>query len=167
VTVVELRAVARKEKRSDKPDEVKILIRNRRAFHDYDITDRLEAGLSLVGSEVKSLRDQRASIGEGFIEIRDRQAWLVGVTINEYPWANQFNHDPLRRRRLLLHKREIAKLDVKVAQKGYTLVPLAIYLKAGRIKLELGVARGKRQYEKREATKAAEAKREVDRAMKR
>lgn len=159
--------MTRKAEKSRATDEVKILVRNRRAFHDYDIAERLEAGIALVGSEVKSLRDQRASIGEGFIEIRDRQAWLVGVTINEYPWANQFNHEPTRRRRLLLHKREIDKLDVKVSQRGFTLVPLAVYLKGGRIKLELGVARGKRQYEKREAAKTAEAKREVDRALKR
>jgi SsrA-binding protein len=159
--------MARKTERSGGSDEVKILVRNRRAYHDYDISERIEAGISLVGSEVKSLRDAKASIAEGHVEVRDGQAWLLGVTINEYPWANQFNHDPKRRRRLLLHRREIAKLEVKVAQKGFALVPLAFYVKNGKIKLEVGVARGKRQFEKREAAKAAEARREVDRAMKR
>jgi SsrA-binding protein len=160
--------VAGKGKGSSKAaDGERILIRNRRAFHDYEISEKLEAGIALLGSEVKSLRDQRASMGDGYVEFRGGEAWLVGVTINEYPWANRFNHEPQRRRKLLMHKREIKKLDVKVSQRGFTLVPLAIYLKGGRIKIEIGVARGKRQFEKREATKAAEARREVDRAIKR
>jgi SsrA-binding protein len=157
----------KRKKKTDLPDGVKVLVRNKRAYYDYDISDRIEAGISLVGSEVKSLRDQRGSLGEGYVEIRDGQAWLVNATINEYPWANQFNHEPKRRRRLLMHKREIAKLYVKTSQRGFTLVPLAIYLKNGKIKLEVGVARGKRQYEKRESVKAADAKRDVDRALKR
>jgi SsrA-binding protein len=146
-------------------DGIKVLVRNRRAHHDYDIEETLEAGISLVGSEVKSLRDQRASIAEGHIAIRGGEAWLVGAQIQEYPWAHQRTHAPLRERKLLLHRREINKLDTALTQRGYTLVPLALYLKKGHIKLELGVARGKRQYEKRESKKEAEAQREIDRAM--
>jgi SsrA-binding protein len=146
---------------------VKVLARNRRARHDYDIEETLEAGIALVGSEVKSLRDQRASIAEGHITIRGREAWLVGVQINEYPWAHERGHAPTRERKLLLHRREIDKLDAKLTQKGYTLVPLSFYTKGGTIKLEIGVARGKRQYEKRETKKEAEAQREIDRALRR
>ncbi len=146
---------------------MKVLARNRRARHDYDIEETLEAGIALIGSEVKSLRDQRASIAEGHITIRNREAWLVGVQINEYPWAHDRGHAPTRERKLLLHRREIDKLDTKLTQKGYTLVPLSFYTKGGTIKLEIGVARGKRQYEKRETQKEAEAKREMDRAMRR
>jgi SsrA-binding protein len=159
--------------RSGKParrtpqDGVKVLVRNRRARHDYDIDETLEAGIALLGSEVKSLRDQRASIAEGHITIRGGEAWLVGVQIQEYPWAHHRTHDPHRERKLLLHRREIDKLDTKLTQRGFTLVPLAIYVKNGTIKLELGVARGKRQYEKRESQKEAEARREIDRAMRR
>ena len=148
-------------------DEIRVLVRNRRAFHDYEISDRLEAGLVLVGSEVKSLRDAKASLAEGFIEIRVGEAWLVGAQINEYPWANQFNHDPKRPRKLLLHREELARLEVKTSQRGFTLVPLSIYLKGGRIKLELGVARGKKQFEKRESKKQAEAKREIQQELRR
>ncbi len=161
--------MARPKTGSAKPsdDAIKVLVRNRRALHDYAIEDRLEAGISLTGSEVKSLRDQRASLGEGFITVRGGEAWLVAVQINEYPWAHQQNHLPTRERKLLLHRREIGKLDVKLSQKGYSAVPLAIYLKNGRIKVEIGVGRGKKQYEKRETVKEAEAKREIDRALRR
>jgi SsrA-binding protein len=151
-----------------RPQEgVKVLARNRRARHDYDIEETLEAGIALVGSEVKSLRDQRASIAEGHITIRGREAWLIGVQINEYPWAHERGHAPTRERKLLLHRREIDKLDAKLTQKGYTLVPLSFYTKGGTIKLEIGVARGKRQYEKRETKKEAEAQREIDRHLRR
>lgn len=153
------------KKREDAP--IKVLVRNRRALHDYAIEERLEAGIALTGSEVKSLRDQRASLGEGYVTVRGREAWLVAVQINEYPWAHQQNHLPTRERKLLLHRREIGKLDVKLSQKGYSAVPLAIYLKSGRIKVEIGVGRGKKHYEKRETVKEAEAKREIDRAMRR
>ena len=148
-------------------DAVKILVRNRRALHDYAIEDRIEAGIALMGSEVKSLRDQRASLSEGYVAVRGGEAWLVGVQINEYPWAHQQNHAPTRERKLLLHRREIGKLDSKLTLKGYSAVPLAIYLKNGRIKVEIGVGRGKRQYEKRETVKEAEAKRDIDRALRR
>ncbi|HLU68204.1 MAG TPA: SsrA-binding protein SmpB [Kofleriaceae bacterium] len=158
--------MAKKPKKAADPGH-KVLARNRRALHDYAIEERLEAGISLTGSEVKSLRDQRASIGEGFVTIRGGEAWLVGVQIQEYPWAHQQNHDPMRERRLLLHRREIDKLDTKVNLRGYAIVPLSVYLKDGRIKVEIGVGRGKRQHEKRDSLKEAEARREIDRAMSR
>lgn len=148
-----------------KHDEQRVLVRNRKATHDYAISETFEAGIQLVGSEVKSLRDSHASIGEGFVEIRGGEAWLVNVQIEEYPWANQFNHEPTRRRKLLLNRQEIDKLEKLSEQKGYTLLPLSIYLKGGRIKVEVAAARGKKQYEKRESKKEAEAKREIDRAM--
>ena len=110
---------------------------------------------------------QRASLAEGYVTVRGGQAWLVGVQINEYPWAHQQNHAPTRERKLLLHRREIGKLDSKLTLKGYSAVPLAIYLKNGRIKIEIGIGRGKKQYEKRETVKEAEAKREIDRALRR
>jgi SsrA-binding protein len=147
--------------------ERKILARNRKARHDYEISEVYEAGVQLVGSEVKSLRDSHASITEGFVEIRGSEAWLVNVQIEEYPWANQFNHEPTRRRKLLLHRQEIAKLAKLADQKGMTLLPLSVYLKGGKIKIEIGVGRGKKQYEKRESKKEAEAKREIGQAMKR
>jgi SsrA-binding protein len=146
-------------------DERRVLVRNRKAFHDYDIDERFEAGIQLVGSEVKSLRDSHASIAEGFVELRKGEAWLVNVQIEEYPWANQFNHEPKRRRKLLLHRAELAKLAKLTELKGMTILPLEVYLKGAKIKVELGVGRGKKQYEKRESKKTAEARREIDREL--
>lgn len=156
----------KKTRASEAADGTRVLVRNRRATHDYEIHETFEAGIVLVGSEVKSLRESNASIGEGYVDIRDGEAWLIGVKINEYPWAHQFNHDPLRNRKLLLHKREISRLATKVQQRGFTMIPLSIYLKDGKIKVELALATGKRLYEKREATREAEAQREIDRALK-
>lgn len=149
------------------PDGAIIIARNKRATHDYEISERVEAGIVLVGSEVKSLRDQRVTLTDGFVEIRGGEAWLVGVQIQPYPWANQFNHEPMRRRKLLLHRREIKKLDTRAQQRGFSLVPLSLYFKDGRVKLEIGVGRGKRQYEKRDSTREKQAQREIDRAMRR
>jgi len=157
----------KKKKPKFGPEGARILVRNKKALHHYQIHQRIEAGVSLVGSEVKSLRESRASLAEGYVDIRDGQAWLIGVQINEYPWANQFNHDPLRKRRLLLHKEQIRKLGIKTQQRGFTLVPLAIYLNdKGRIKVELALATGKQLYEKRESAKERTARREIDQAMK-
>lgn len=133
------------------PEGAKVLVRNRRATYDYAVSDRFEAGISLLGSEVKSLREGHAVIADGHAVIRNGEAWLVGVKIQEYPWANQFNHEPERERKLLLHRHEIKKLATKTQQRGYTLIPLSIYLKNGKIKVELGLATGKRQYDKRQA----------------
>lgn len=144
------------------PDGTVVLVRNRRALHDYEISERIEAGIALLGSEVKSLRESRATITDGYVEFRNGEAWLSGIRINEYPWANRWNHEIGRTRKLLLHKREIRKLAVKVTEKGFTVIPLSLYLKNGRVKVELAVARGKREYEKRQAKKEAQDKREAD-----
>ena len=157
------------KKRTKAPSEKdgeRTLVRNRKASHNYELHETLEAGLVLVGSEVKSLRDARGSIGEGHVVFRNGEAWLVGATIKEYPWANQFNHDPERDRKLLLHKREIGRLFDKCQIRGYTVVPLRLYLKNGRIKIELALASGKRQFEKRQSARDADAQREIDRVMK-
>ena len=158
--------MAKKGARFLDQDGERTLVRNRRASHDYQLHETVEAGMVLVGSEVKSLREARATIGEGHVAFRNGEAWLVGVTIKEYAWANRFNHDPERDRKLLLHKREIRRLAIKCQQRGYTLIPLRIYLKSGRMKIELALATGKRQFEKRESARAADAKREIDRVMK-
>jgi SsrA-binding protein len=145
-----------------KKDGHKVLLRNRKARHDYDIEETLEAGVVLVGSEVKSLREAAGSLVDAHAEVRGGELWLIGAQINPYPWANQFNHEPLRNRKLLAHRQEIKRLAVKVQQKGMTLVPLEVYVKDGRIKIELAVARGRREYEKRDRKRAAEAQREID-----
>lgn len=145
--------MAAKKRKKDQhlPEGARVLVRNRRASYDYQIHERMECGVVLVGSEVKSLRESKASLQEGYAEIRKGELWLQSVQINEYPWANQFNHEPTRARKLLMHKAEIRKLAVKTQQRGYTLIPLAIYLKDGKIKVELGLVTGKRNYDKRQA----------------
>ena len=152
--------------RETSPDHTKTLVRNRRAWHDYQIHEKLEAGLVLVGSEVKSLRDAKATLADGHIEVRNNEAWLLNVQINEYPWANQWNHEPKRKRKLLLKKREIQRIAVRTQQRGFTAIPLSFYLKNGKIKLEIGLATGKRQYDKRQQQRKTDAKREMDRAQK-
>jgi SsrA-binding protein len=142
-------------------DERKFVARNKKARHDYFIEETFEAGVALRGSEVKSLREGRGNLTDSFAEVRSGELFLVGSHVSEYPFANQFNHPPRRERKLLLHRREIDKLEVKVEQRGYTLIPLSLYLKKGRIKVELGLGRGKKQYDKR----ATERKREQDREV--
>ena len=144
----------------------KVVVRNRKARHNYDIEDTFEAGIQLLGSEVKSLRESRASLVDAYVDIRNGEAWLVAAQINEYPWSNQFNHEPTRDRKLLLHKHEIRKLGIKTEQRGYTMVPLAIYLVNGKFKVELGLGVGKRFFEKRQSKREAEDRREMDRARK-
>ncbi|ACY19305.1 SsrA-binding protein SmpB [Haliangium ochraceum] len=149
------------------PEGARVLARNRRALHDYEIHDVVEAGIVLVGSEVKSLRDSHAHLNDAHAEIQSDEAWLINAKIEEYPWANQFNHEPTRRRKLLLHKHEISRLGIKTQQRGFTLVPLAVYLKDGKIKVELALGSGKKEYEKRNVTRETEAQRDIDRALKR
>ena len=146
---------------------IKVVAQNRKASHDYYIHDRLEAGVVLVGSEVKSLRDSKVTMSEGWAEIRKGEAWLEGVQINEYPWANRYNHELKRPRKLLLHKRELDKLWARTQIKGFTLIPLAIYFKNGKVKVELGLCTHKKLHDKRDAKREADDKREIDRAMKR
>lgn len=146
---------------------VKVIATNRKATHDFHIHDRIEAGIALVGSEVKSLRDARVVIADGFVEFRKGQAFLHKVSINEYSQANRWGHDLERVRKLLLHKHEIDKLATKVQQKGFTLIPLSLYFKGHRVKVELALVTHKKQHDKRETKKAADDKREMDRAIKR
>lgn len=150
-----------------KADEIlKVIATNRKATHDFHIHDRLEAGIQLVGSEVKSLRDARVVIADGFVEFRKGQAYLHKVSINEYSQANRWGHDLERVRKLLLHKHEIDKLATKVQQKGFTLIPLSLYFKGHRVKVELALVTHKKQHDKRATKKDADAKKEIDRAMK-
>ena len=121
-----------------------MLVRNKKAHHDFAISEKYEAGISLVGSEVKSLRDQNANLVDSYVEIRQSEAWLINAQIQPYPWANQFNHEPRRKRKLLLHRAEIKKLDIKVSQRGFSMVPLSMYMKNGKVKVEFGVGKGKR-----------------------
>ena len=160
---------AAKSKPAAKSDEsgVKIVARNRRARHDYELLEKVEAGLVLTGTEVKSLRNGKASLEEAYAEINGDEVWLQGCDIPEYLQANRMNHVPKRSRKLLLHRREITKLATKVEAKGMTLVPLSIYFKKGIAKVELSVARGRKTFDKREALKKQEAKRDMDRAMRR
>lgn len=130
--------------------EEKVLASNRAAFHEYHILDKYEAGISLLGPEVKSVLEGRIQLKEGYVGVRDGEAWLFNTHISPYAHANRENHDPLRTRKLLLHKREIEQLDQATVKQGMTLVATRVYLKNGRIKIEVAVARGKKMYDKRE-----------------
>jgi SsrA-binding protein len=153
-------------KQNEKPEDgIKIVCRNRRATHDYEILDRLECGLVLVGTEVKSLRDGYASLEEAYAKIENGELWLIGSEIPEYAMGNKLNHRPKRQRKLLLHRRELARFAGKATQRGFTMVPLRLYFKSGRAKVEIAIARGKQQHDKREAKKKHEAEREMKRAM--
>jgi SsrA-binding protein len=150
-----------------KSEERKVLLRNKKARHDYFVEWTVEAGLALQGSEVKSLREAKAVMSDAYAMVRNGEAWLVNMQITEYPWANRWNHAPKRDRKLLLHRREIEKLDAATAQQGYTLLPLEVYLSKGFIKVLLGVCKGKRQYDKRAEQKKRDAAREVEAALRR
>lgn len=145
---------------------MKIVAQNKKAFHDYAIEETIEAGMVLTGTEVKSLRDGKANLKDSYVIMKDGEALLLNCHISPYSHGNIMNHEPLRTRKLLLHKKEIAKLQGKAAQKGYSLIPLKIYFKGSHAKVEIGLARGKKQYEKRETIKKKEADREIERAMK-
>jgi len=156
--------VAREQGR---PEKGRAIARNRRAYHDYHIEDTYEAGLVLTGTEVKSLRAGRASLADGFAQITDGEVWLHNVHIPEYTQGTWTNHAPRRIRKLLLHRKEIDRLASKVAEQGLTLIPLSLYFKDGNAKVELGLARGKRTYDKRQDLARRDAAREIDRALKR
>ena len=140
---------------------------NRRAFYDYFIDEKYECGMVLTGTEVKSIREGRCNLRDGYVRIDRDEAWLENVHISPYAQGNLMNHDPLRPRKLLLHRKQIASLIGKVRQKGYTLIPLRVYFARNRAKVEIGLARGKRQYDKRQAIAERDAKREIERAMRR
>ena len=141
------------------------ICRNRRATHEYEIHDRIECGLVLVGTEVKTLRDGHANLEDAYARIDGGEVWLIGAEIPEYPFGNRLNHKPKRNRKLLLHRREIDKFAGKASEKGFTLIPLRMYFKGGVAKIELGVAKGKQAYDKRQSLKKADARREIDRAL--
>jgi SsrA-binding protein len=148
-------------------EDVKVLMRNKRARHDYFVEWTVEAGVALQGSEVKSLREGKAVMSDAYAVVKNNEAWLINMQVNEYPWANRWNHVPKRDRKLLLHRKEIEKLDSAAAQQGYTLLPLEVYLKGGKIKVLLGVCKGKKQYDKRQDQKKKDAAREVQAALRR
>lgn len=148
-------------------DDKKVLLRNKKARHDYFVEEELEAGLVLQGSEVKSLREAKAVISDAYAEVRGGEAWLVNMQISEYPWANRWNHEPKRTRKLLLNRREIEKLDERTAQEGYTALPLEVYLRKGKLKVLLGICKGKKHYDKRHEARKRDAQREVEAALKR
>lgn len=145
---------------------MKIVAQNRKAFHDYAVEETYEAGIALTGTEVKSLREGKANLKDSYVLIKDSEAFLLNCHISPYSHGNILNHDPVRTRKLLLHKKEISRLQGKAVQKGYSLIPLKIYFKESRAKVEIGLARGKKMYEKRESIKKREADREIERAMK-
>lgn len=148
------------------PEHVKVLATNRKASFEYFLFERFEAGLALMGSEIKSIRAGQVSLAEAYVRVENgRDAWLMEAHVAPYAQANRFNHDPKRPRRLLLHRREIRELWDAVRQKGVTIVPTRIYLKEGRAKLEIAIARGKKLHDKREAIARRDAERERDREL--
>ncbi len=143
-----------------------VIATNSKASYNYTLGERYEAGLVLIGSEIKSIREHKVSLSEGYVEERGGELWLLNVHIAEYPQANRFGHEPLRPRKLLLHRREIAHLIGKLRERGYTLVPTRLYLKKGRAKVEIAVAKGKKLYDKRQAVAKREADLEIRRRLK-
>lgn len=152
---------------SKKPTDLhKVIATNRKASHEFTIHERMEAGLVLVGSEVKSLREAAVTMNDGWVEIRKSQGFLHGLQINEYKQANRWQHEVGRIRKLLMHRHELDKLEVKTQQKGFTLIPLQLYFKGARVKVELALVTHKKLHDKRETKRLADDKREMDRAMK-
>ena len=144
----------------------KLVAGNKKAFHEYFIEEKYEAGISLAGTEVKSLRMGKCSIKEAFIRLRNGEVYVYNMHISPYEKGNIFNKDPIRERKLLLHRHEIRKIEGQIAQKGYTMVPLNVYFKGSLVKVEVGLAKGKKLYDKRNSMKERDVKREIDRAMK-
>jgi len=149
-----------------KSDSIKIVTRNRKAHHDYLILETIEAGIVLMGSEIKSIRAGRINIMEAFVQYKDGEMWLLNAHIAVYDQASYFGHEPLRPRKLLLKKKEIIQLQRRIAEKGFTLVPLQVYLKRGLAKIELGVAKGKKLYDKRESLRDKDTKRQIEQVLK-
>ena len=147
-------------------ESVKVVAKNSKAYHDYFIEEKYEAGIELAGTEVKSIRMGNVNLKDSFCLIKDGEMSVIGMHISPYEKGNIFNKDPRRPRRLLMHKREILRLFARIKQDGYSLIPLSIYFKGPRVKLELGLARGKKLYDKRESAARRDAKREIDRTMK-
>ncbi|MDR0882146.1 MAG: SsrA-binding protein SmpB [Candidatus Adiutrix sp.] len=146
-------------------EAVKVICQNKKARHDYELGDRYEAGLVLTGTEVKSLRLGKANLTDAYVSLHQGEAYLTGLHISPYPWAHFGNHEPLRRRKLLLHRQELKKLYGRLNEHGYSLIPLRLYFKEGLAKAELALARGKKKHDKRQALKEADAKREMARVL--
>lgn len=146
--------------------EGKLIAQNKKARHDYTIVETIEAGIVLQGTEIKSIRNSRINLKDGFVRIRNGEAFLVNVHISPYEQGNIFNHDPLRTRKLLLHKKQIDKLYGEMKQQGMSIVPLKVYLKDGYAKVLIGLAKGKKQYDKRESLKRKDQERQIARVMK-
>lgn len=144
-----------------------VVCRNRKASHEYELLHDIECGVMLFGSEVKSIRNGKVSIDEAFARIRNGELWLVGCHIAEYPQANVQNHEPLRTRKLLLHKRELTKFAEKAAERGHTMIPLDVHFSEGKVKVKLAIARGRKLHDKREKLKKNDAEREIRQALRR
>ncbi|GAY72719.1 SsrA-binding protein SmpB [Lentilactobacillus kosonis] len=153
-------------KKKTKKNDDNLMAQNKKARHDYSIEETYEAGIVLTGTEIKSIRDRRLNLKDGFVQIKNGEAFMMNVHISEYTNGNQFNHDPLRNRKLLLHKKEIKRLAGASSDKGVTIVPLKVYLKNGFAKVLIGVAKGKKEYDKRETLKRKEQDRQIERVMK-
>ena len=151
---------------AENKNSIKIIAQNKKAYHDYFVEERYEAGVELFGTEVKSIRAGKINIKESYCDIKDGEVFVLGMHISPYEQGNVFNKDPLRPKKLLLHKREILKLFGLVAQKGYTLIPLQVYLSNSRVKIEIGLCRGKKLYDKRDDMARNDAKRDMERAFK-
>jgi SsrA-binding protein len=157
---------ADKKERSARDDKnERVVADNRKARHNYHVLDTLECGIVLVGSEVKSLRNGTLTLDEAYGQVKDGEVWLVGANIAEYSYSHALNHVPKRRRKLLMHRREVAKFASLAYEKGHTLVPLKVYFKEGRAKVLMGICKGKQTHDKRETLKKREAQRDIDRAM--
>lgn len=146
--------------------EGKLIAQNKKARHDYSIIDTMEAGMVLQGTEIKSIRNSRINLKDGFIRVRNGEAFLHNVHISPYEQGNIFNHEPLRNRKLLLHKKQIKKLQREVKENGLTVVPTKLYFNTSKLKVEIALARGKKLYDKRQDLKAKDAKRDMERALK-
>lgn len=146
--------------------DIKILAKNNKAYHDYFIEDKMEAGIELFGTEVKSIRQGKLNLKDSFCIVKNGELFLMSMHISPYEKGNIFNRDPVRPRRLLMHKREILRLHAKVQQDGYALIPLTVYLKQSKVKVQIGLAKGKKLYDKRDAAASRDAKREIERAVK-
>ncbi len=157
-----------RNKRGEKTDQSpnRTISQNRKAFHDYSISETLEAGLALHGSEIKSIRAGRVNLRDSYVAFREGEAWLIGTHIAGYNEASYLDHDPVRDRKLLLHRREIQRLRAQVEQRGYTVVPTRLYLKNNRAKVEIGLAKGKHTYDKRESLRDRDTEREIEREIK-
>jgi SsrA-binding protein len=145
----------------------KLIASNKKAFHEYFVLEKFEAGIALTGTEVKSLREGRVNLKDSYVNVDRGEAWLIGAHISPYSHGNRENHDPERKRKLLLHRREIDKLQGQIVEKGLTIVPLRLYFKGGKVKTEIAVVRGKKLYDKRETEKRRQLDREAEAAMKR